>query len=245
MKKKLKMVLFVLLILMLSGCTASNGHDILNAKDKPLTWQGEKEKPFGKFEYRKLDEKEVKKLLKEKFSVELPSYYKDIQIVFDKHFVTANTHLAPTEYSITTDGESLYFRGINKYYQQDELKIFTYIDFDYQFDQKKKLVTLKNQTLTISNPSKERQLPKNDLDETIKDVSSLINISLGKNLDDLHALMKKDKGKLKGSVLQVYENIEAAKDANELQKSIAVELDNEEHINQLYFYITDVIDENI
>lgn len=244
MKKMVRIVSTFLLLLALSGCAASNGHDTLNAKDKPLTWQEKKEKPFGKFEYRKLDEAEAKKLLTDKFLVELPQYYEDINIVFNKHFETEASKLEPIEYSITTNGENLYFRAINRYSQNEELKIFTYIDFEYQFDREKKQATLKNQTIMIANPTQEGQFPKNDFEETVKDLSSLVNINIGKNLEDLQTLRDKEKGKLGGAVLQVYENTKDAKAANELQKSIAVELNEQEHIIQTFFYITDTIDED-
>lgn len=242
MRKRLLFLLFVLFAL--SGCAGSNGHTTLNALDKPLAWQDEREKPFGQYDFGKLDEQEFNKLLKEKFKVSLPEYYKDMTITLKKIFVKDQVNLDQVEYFIEAQGEILHLRIINEYKKEQELVFYTSANFEYVFDREQKQVTLKKQSIIVNDATKDGTFPKEDFNQLILNMGHVLNIKgLNKKLDDFNIFTEKEKDKLGDQILFIYDDSIIAKEKNELQKAISVEYNQLGVMRNIYFHIIDAIDE--
>ncbi|MEI5990112.1 hypothetical protein A5881_001605 [Enterococcus termitis] len=242
MKKKLLFLLFALIAL--SGCIKANGHTTLNALDKPLFWQEKREKPFGKHDYGKLDEQKFNKLLKEKFEVSLPEYYKDMTITFDKNFVTEEIYADQPDYFIAAQGETLYLKIVSQYKEEQELVLYTTMEFEYVFNRENEQVTLKNQSVVINDTSKEGKLLNDTFDQLITGIGQVTNIKqINKKLEEFHTLAKKEKDNLSNQIIVLYDDSSVAKERNELQKVLSVQYNPEGILKNIYFYIVDVIDE--
>ncbi|WP_348921057.1 hypothetical protein [Enterococcus rotai] len=244
MKKKI--LLLALMLLTLSGCAEANGHDTLNKVDKGLVWQEAREKPFGKYDYGKLDEKNFNSLLKEKFKVEIPAYYKDVKINFEKEFVTEQVKLDHSEYFLASEGETLHLRIVSQYNKGDEAVLYTTTKFEYLFDREKKRATLRNQSITMQNTSEDGKFPKEDIDQLILTMGQAINAQrLESKLEEFNKLEEKEEGKIKNKVLVIYDNSDMAREKNELQKVVSVKYGSEGVLREIYFFIVDVIDEEV
>ncbi|MBM7687469.1 hypothetical protein BCR24_07510 [Enterococcus ureilyticus] len=242
MKKKILFLLFTLIAV--SGCSKANGHTTLNALDKPLAWQEKREKPFGKYDYGMLDEQKFNKLLKEKFEVSLPKYYKDMTITFTKNFVTEEVYAEQPDYFITAQGETLYLKIVSQYKETQELVLYTTMEFEYVFDRENGQVTLKNQSVMINDASKEGKLLNNTFDQLITDMGQVTNIKhINKKLEEFHTLTKKEKDNLSNQIIVLYDDSAVGKERNELQKVLSVQYNPEGILKNTYFYIVDVIDE--
>lgn len=242
MRKRLLFLLFVLIAL--SGCAEPNGHKTLNALNQPLAWQGEREKPFGQYDFGKLDEQEFNKLLKEKFKVSLPEYYNDVTITLMKNLVKDQVSLDQAEYFIEAQGETLNLRIINQYKKEKELVFYTVANFDYLFDREQKQVTLKNQSIIVNDATKDGTFVKDDFNQLILGMGNVLNIrSLGKRLEDFNTLIEKEKDNLGNQVLFLYDDSITMKERNELQKVISVEYNQLGVMRNIYFRIIDAIDE--
>ncbi|WP_429951123.1 hypothetical protein [Enterococcus sp. AZ101] len=242
MKKKI--LLLALTLLTLSGCAEANGHDTLNKLDKDLVWQEAREKPFGKYDYGKLNEKKFNSLLKEKFKVEIPTYYKDVKINFEKEFVTEQVKLDHSEYFLASEGETLHLRVVSQYNKGEEAVLYTTTKFEYLFDREKKRATLRNQSITIQNTAEDGKFPKENIDQLILNMGQAINAQrLDSKLEEFNNL--KEKGKIKNQVLVIYDNSDMAREKNELQKVVSVKYGSEGVLREIYFFIVDVIDEEV
>lgn len=244
MKKKI--LLLALTLLTLSGCAEANGHDTLNKVDKDLVWQEAREKPFGKYDYGKLDEKKFNSLLKEKFKVEIPVYYKDVKNNFEKEFVTDQVMLDYTEYFLASEGKTLSLRIVSQYKKGEEVVLYTTTKFEYLFDQEKKRATLRNQSITIQNTSEDGKFPKEDTDQLILNMGQAINAQLlDSKLEEFNNLKEKEKGEIKNQVFVIYDNSDIAREKNELQKVVSVKYGSKGVLREIYFFIVDVIDEEV
>lgn len=242
MRKRLLFLLFVLFAL--SGCAASNGHATLNALDKPLAWQEEREKPFGRYDFGKLDEKKFNDLLKEKFKISLPEYYKDLTITFTKNLVKNQVSLDQTDYFILAQGETLGLRIVNEYKKDQELALYTVVELEYEFDKDQNQVTLKKQTIIVNDATTKGTFPKEEFNQLIKDMGQVMNITgIKKELNEFNTLTEKEKNKLGGQLVFIHDDSVISKEKNELQKAISVEYNQEGVMRNIYFYIIDAIDE--
>lgn len=242
MRKKILFLLFALFAL--SGCTQSNGHTTLNALDKPLAWQEEREKPFGHYNFGKLDEKKFNNLLKEKLKISLPEYYKDLTITFTNNFVKDQVRLDQSEYYIQAQGETLELRIVKEYKKEQELIFYTVVKLEYEFDQNQKQATLKNQSIIVNDASKEGTFGKEEFNQLINDMGQVMNIlAAKKELEEFNAFTEQKKDNLGGQLLFIHDDSVASKEKNELQKAISVEYNQEGIMRNIYFYIIDAIDE--
>lgn len=142
--------------LFLVGCsTQKKASNKLSSQDQALVWSGERKKVFGQYDYTNLtSENEAKKILTEKFQVEVPSFFEKSKELLNKNdFLNAYTQ-HQTTYDVVAQDDKLTYRQVTEYQSDKNAVVRAVIETTFLVTGEEEVKT-SEQTVTISTVASE------------------------------------------------------------------------------------------
>ncbi|PZL77510.1 hypothetical protein CI088_01535 [Enterococcus plantarum] len=231
---KLKPILIgplVGLIFILSGCGSSNA---IPLDDQSLVWTGTRDNLFGTYETGPLSSsKEAEKILKETFSVIVPSFFADSEKVIDQFDFLQSYDLEETTYSVTSAGNELTYERISAYVtpkDKNRQVVRVNLQIVYQVDTETKQVKTTHQELKMNTTPSETSSFYKALPTLTERTAKFLHLSSGESTID--QVIKKYPEQDSGRELEGITIVSSDKNQEPLKKNIQLYYD-------VYGYMTE------
>jgi len=241
MKKISHAILWMgLMLFILNGCSQKESK--VDVEHQKLIWHDTREKPFGIYDYSELSKKEAKELLENKFSVQVPSFVEEVENMLSAEIITDSLKEKAPVYSIFTARDRINVRGDYQFYQEEELKVFAFVDLKYIFDEENKEVRLATQSLSMSNYGKKATYPKDNFEELLMKVAQIIDIP--KRESDLASEnfvkdYQKEENRPGMSTVVVYGNDNEMEEKQLVSQTLRVGFNSNQEAREIYGEIVD------
>lgn len=239
--KRVAIVLAVSLLAII-GCTVKeDGTSSLRKTDRQYVLYKERTKGFGNYDYPNLKETEAEKLLTEKFQLELPTLYNEIQPIIEKELEGNDIKAAKPVFQLFVQPTQVVFTRMTSYEKNNRPYIHTKIELKYFFDDGKKVAKLNNQTVMLINQTTESKALSEKLPLFTKEVGKMINLNgLEQGLSNYEKKVQASKGLIVQQAISIADNNKEAKKEKGLLKSIQVSYDEHGILRELYGNIADI-----
>lgn len=230
-------------LLIFTGCTQLNRYDKFSKNDQSLSWVGERKRSFGDSDYSKVkNEKEAFNLLKEKYQLSIPNYYKETKKLINQTMSSENVKAGETKYSIFSRNEELQFKTIYTFYKEKELQILAEVGVNYKYSADKKQSYLKSQIVRIQIAPIKGKLPNDNLSEVIRKLGNKMKISKEKIDSGIAGYEKRVKETaipITEDYLPIISNSAGLRKNEEFLKEIAIVYDQDGTVREVYAEISE------
>ncbi|WP_430607180.1 hypothetical protein IGJ55_000311 [Enterococcus sp. AZ170] len=237
-------ILFSLgLIIALTGCTESQRYERFSKVDQSLSWVDKRERSFGDSDFSKIKtEKEAVDLLKEKYQVSIPAYYKETEKLINQIIPSETVKPGENIYSIFARNKELRFITSYPFYQEKELQIIAEVTFYYAYSVEKKQVYLKSQSVYVKIAQPGGKLPNDNLSDLILQLGKNMKIpekTIENGLAGYEKRVKETVEPITIDYLPVVSNASGLKKNEEFLKEIAIVYDMSGTVREVNTEITD------
>lgn len=236
-KHKNRWLFLVMLVAVFALGACQKEQKVKNVPERleAFVWYGEREKPFGIFEYDELTKAEAETLLEDKFSLQLAGLTEAFEKVLDEGLISGEVKAGEPVFSVVAQENDLKLRGYYTYYVGEELVTFAYIDSEYQYDSESKEVRLLDQTLSLAKYGSGSTFPADNGEELVQRFGEALKIN---DLDTAMEKFKENYPESSKSEITVSDNGTEAYDNHSIRTSLIARVTNKE-IVEIYARLVD------
>lgn len=239
--KRMMMILAMSLFAIVGCSTKEYLTASLSKTDKSLVWHHERTKGFGNYDYPTLKKAEAEKLLKDKFQLEIPTLYNEIQPIIEKKLVENGAKETSPIYQMYVQPTQVVFTKIIPFEKNNQPYIDAKIELKYFFDDGNKLVKLNNQTIMLINKTNQSSTLEDEVPAFANKVGEKIDLgALEQGLSNYESKVQESKGLIKLQTITISDNSKEAKKEKGLLKSIQVAYDEQGVLRELYGNLIDI-----
>lgn len=241
MKKSQLLIIALLSLTIFTGCKKEDGKETWSKEDQNFTWSTKQEKRFGNFDYLKISEAELNKLMKDKFKLQVPEFSKKADVVIEKALKSEDNELEPQVFNLIANGDKLTV-FTEKYYKNKDGKRHSYgrIEWSYLFVKAKKEACLSTQIIDIYNDVEEGKVYIEQPEEVVDSIGEMMQISkLENKMATFNEQIKAPKGQLANAEVYVIDTVTQAEADKEIGRNLLMSFSTDGTPLQIHALIRD------
>lgn len=244
-KEQLLRLVILVALLSIAGCCKADRYASFSKMDQTLSWFNERNRSFGDADYSTINEEEdAFRILREKYKVEIPSYYERTKKMLGKELTSNSVQRGTTKYAVFSRDKELEFRTIYPFYRGEELQVFSEVVLTYSYSVDQKQAYLKSQVVTVKISPVKGNLPNNNLKELLEAIGKNMKIPENQITSGIAGYEKKVKETempITDDYLPIVSNAGGLDKETEFLKEIAAVYDEAGTFRELYAEISDQI----